>query len=56
MPNILELIDCRSKRKYLFEYDQSIIAEIKSGQHIFWDDVPDDHLLKQVIENKESYG
>jgi hypothetical protein len=51
------IYDCKSRTTRIYEYDQSTIDLIKSKQHVFWDDVPDDKeicAVRQVIENKRA--
>jgi hypothetical protein len=48
---ILELLDCKTHLKLIYEYDPAIIALIKQKQHIFWDDVPDN---MQVLDSKRA--
>jgi len=51
---VLAVLDCKTRKVKLYEYDPTVVQRIKSKEHIFWDDVPDDELLSQVIENKRS--
>jgi hypothetical protein len=45
----LEILDTKSRTKRVYEYNDSIIAQIKSSQHVFWDDIP-----IQVTENSQA--
>lgn len=44
----LEVFDCKTKTVQLYEYDDSVLVQIKQKQHIFWDD---ERLATSAVEN-----
>jgi hypothetical protein len=53
-PLVLLVHDTITHTTRLYEYDQTTIDQIKSKQHVFWDDVPDTTGIAQLIENKRA--